>query len=114
MKLHEMMQFKTKIERKRNYFNLNNLPDDEWARMLSRAKAESTRVVKKENSLFDYMYSMMCSRKLSFVLSMAIIAALILSFLYTNPSVIKNNELDNINTASTNRRNVPVINVSRL
>lgn len=113
MKLHEMMQFKTKIERKRNYFNLNNLPDDEWARMLNRAKAESA-IIKKENTLFDYMYSMMCSRKLSFVLSMAIIAALILSFLYTNPSVIKNNELDNINTASTNRRNVPAINVSRL
>ncbi|MBW5398166.1 hypothetical protein [Brachyspira pilosicoli] len=113
MKLHEMMQFKAKIERKRNYFNLNNLPDDEWARMLSRAKVEST-IVKKENTLFDYMYSMMCSRKLSFVLSMAIIAALILSFLYANPSVIKNSELDNINTASTNRRNIPVINVSRL
>lgn len=111
MKLHEMMQFKTKIERKRSYFNLNNLPDDEWVRMLNRAKVEST---KKENTLFDYMYTMMCSRKLSFVLSMAIIAALILSFLYTNPSVIKNSELDNINTASTNRRNVPVINVSRL
>ena len=60
------------------------------------------------------MYAMMCSRKLSFVLSMAIIAALILSFLYANPSAIKNTELDNINTASTNRRNVPVINVSRL
>ena len=113
MKLHEMMQFKTKIERKRNYFSLNNLPDDEWARMLSRAKAEST-IVRKENTLFNYIYSMMCSRKLSFVLSMAIIAALILSFLYANPSVIKNNELDSINTASTNRRNVPVINVSRL
>lgn len=113
MKLHEMMQFKTKIERKRNYFNLHNLPDDEWVRMLNRAKVEST-IVKKENTLCDYMYTMMCSRKLSFVLSMAIIAALILSFLYTNPSVIKNSELDNINTASTNRRNVPVINVSRL
>ena len=50
MKLHEMMQFKTKIERKRSYFNLNNLPDDEWVRMLNRAKVEST-IVKKENTL---------------------------------------------------------------
>ena len=80
MKLHEMMQFKSKIERRKHYFDLPSLPDREWQYMLQRAKMESS----KKNE-FNPFYAFMCSARLSFALSSAIVLALVLSLLYSNP-----------------------------
>lgn len=49
----------------------------------------------------------MCSKKLSFVLSIAIIVALMFSLLFSN-AVNENNN----NTASSNRVNAPIVNIS--
>ena len=106
MKLHEMMQFKSKIEKKRDSFNLPNLPDREWQYMLQRAKMESMR----KNDI-NPLYAFMTSARLSFALSTAIVLALVISLLYSNPN---NSESNNTrtNTASTSRGNVDIVNVA--
>ena len=104
MKLHEMMQFKSKIERRKHYFDLPSLPDREWQYMLQRAKMESS----KKNE-FNPFYAFMCSARLSFALSSAIVLALVLSLLYSNPQDDTNTKT---NTASTTRTNVNVVNVA--
>lgn len=104
MKLHEMMQFKSKIERRKHYFDLPSLPDREWQYMLQRAKMESS----KKNE-FNPFYAFMCSARLSFALSSAIVLALVLSLLYSNPQDDTNTK---INTASTTRTNINVVNVA--
>ncbi|WP_028330118.1 hypothetical protein [Brachyspira alvinipulli] len=106
MKLHEMMQFKSKIEKKRDSFNLPNLPDREWQYMLQRAKMESMR----KNDINPF-YAFMTSARLSFALSTAIVLALVISLLYSNPN---NNEVNNsrANNASTTRGNVDIVNVA--
>ncbi|WP_304331140.1 hypothetical protein [Brachyspira innocens] len=104
MKLHEMMQFKSKIERRKHYFDLPSLPDREWQYMLQRAKMESS----KKNE-FNPFYAFMCSARLSFALSSAIVLALVLSLLYSNPQDDTNTKT---NTASTTRTNINVVNVA--
>ncbi|MDO6994705.1 hypothetical protein Q5M87_11875 [Brachyspira innocens] len=104
MKLHEMMQFKSKIERRKHYFDLPSLPDREWQYMLQRAKMESS----KKNE-FNPFYAFMCSARLSFALSSAIVLALVLSLLYSNPQDETNTKT---NTASTARTNINVVNVA--
>ena len=106
MKLHEMMQFKSKIERRKHYFDLPSLPDREWQYMLQRAKMESS----KKNE-FNPFYAFMCSARLSFALSTAIVLALVISLLYSNPN---DNEVNNsrANNASTTRGNVDIVNVA--
>ena len=104
MKLHEMMQFKSRIEKKRHCFDLPNLPDREWQYMLQRAKMESV----KESSINPF-YAFMCSARLSFALSTAIVLALVFSLTYSKPD---DNTDIKANTASTTRTNVNVVNVS--
>ncbi|ADG70961.1 hypothetical protein [Brachyspira murdochii] len=104
MKLHEMMQFKSKIERRKHYFDLPSLPDREWQYMLQRAKMESS----KKNE-FNPFYAFMCSARLSFALSSAIVLALVLSLLYSTPQDDTNIKT---NTASTTRNNINVVNVA--
>lgn len=104
MKLHEMMQFKSKIERRKHYFDLPSLPDREWQYMLQRAKMESS----KKNE-FNPFYAFMCSARLSFALSSAIVLALVLSLLYSNPQDDTNTKT---NTASTTRTDINVVNVA--
>lgn len=104
MKLHEMMQFKSKIERRKHYFDLPSLPDREWQYMLQRAKMESS----KKNE-FNPFYTFMCSARLSFALSSAIVLALVLSLLYSNPQDDTNTKT---NTASTTRTDINVVNVA--
>ena len=104
MKLHEMMQFQSKIERRKHYFDLPSLPDREWQYMLQRAKMESS----KKNE-FNPFYAFMCSARLSFALSSAIVLALVLSLLYSNPQDDTNTKT---NTASTTRTNINVVNVA--
>ena len=106
MKLHEMMQFKSKIEKKRDSFNLPDLPDREWQYMLQRAKMESMSKTK-----VNPLYAFMCSVRLSFALSTAIVLALVISLLYSNPNSKEVNS-PRANTASTTRSNVDVVNVA--
>lgn len=104
MKLHDMMQFKSKIEKKRHHFDLPSLPDREWQYMLQRAKMES--INKNELSPF---YAFMSSARLSLALSTAIVLVLALSLFYGNPNKDTASET---NTASSNKTNVNVVNVS--
>ncbi len=109
MKLHEIIRFKNRIEKRKSYFDLPDLPEKEWNYLLQRARAINVKDIGNENSISDKLYSFMCSRRLSFVLSIAIIMVLALSLLFSaniNESSNKNN------TASNNRVNVPVVNVS--
>ncbi len=104
MKLHDMMQFKSKIEKKRHHFDLPSLPDREWQYMLQRAKMESLN--KRELNPF---YAFMCSARLSLALSTAIVLVLVLSLFYgkfDKESSIKTN------TASSNKTSVNVVNVA--
>lgn len=106
MKLHEMIQFKNRIEKRKSYFDLPDLPEKEWNHLLQRARIISVKDVNEKSMANDKLYSFMCSARLSFALSIAII---ILSFsLLFFTSVNKNS---NNNTASNNV-NVPVVNVS--
>lgn len=105
MKLYEIMKFKNRIEKRKSYFELPTLPDREWQHLLSIARIEKTNDIKDYN-IVDKLYSFMCSKKLSFVLSIAIIVALMFSLLFSNAY----NE--NNNTASNNRVNTPIVNIS--
>ena len=105
MKLYEIMKFKNRIEKRKSYFELPTLPDREWQHLLSIARIEKTNDIKDYN-IADKLYSFMCSKKLSFVLSIAIIVALMFSLLFSN-AVNENN-----NTASNNRVNAPIVNIS--
>ncbi|WP_295157330.1 hypothetical protein [uncultured Brachyspira sp.] len=102
MKLHSMMQFKSKIEKKRHYFDLPTLPDSEWQYMFQKAKMESMK--KKE---FNPLYAFMCSVRLSLALSLAIVLILTLSLFYVNDkgSSIKTN------TASSDKTVKTIVNV---
>ena len=100
MKLYEIMKFKNRIEKRKSYFELPTLPDREWQHLLSIARIEKTNDIKDYN-IADKLYSFMCSKKLSFVLSIAIIV------LFSN-AVNENNN----NTASSNRVNAPIVNIS--
>lgn len=104
MKLYDMMQFKSKLEKKRQYFNLPNLPDREWMYMLQKAKMEG---IKKNE--FSPFYSFMCSTSLSLGLSTAIVLAFALLLLYLNPN---GDSTSKINTASSYKTNIDVVNVS--
>lgn len=106
MKLHEMIRFKSRIEKRKSYFDLPDLPEREWNHLLQRAKIVNEGF--KENTVDNRLYSLMCSAKLSFVLSAAII--LILMFSLFSATVSENT--NNNNTASNNRMDVPVVNVS--
>jgi len=103
MKLkNEIKRFKGEIESRRYYFDLSGLPDREWRYMLQRARSES---INKNYSALNSVYSFMCSLRLSFLLSTAIIVMLMFSLFYSN--------ITRGNTASTNNRaDVPVVNVS--
>ncbi|WP_300369751.1 hypothetical protein [Brachyspira sp.] len=103
MKLHDMMQFKSKIEKKRYHFDLPSLPDREWQYMLQRAKMESMN--KKE---LNPIYAFMCSVRLSLALSTAIVLVLALSLFYGND----NDTSIKANTASSNKTTVNVVNSS--
>ena len=108
MKLHEIMQFKNRIEKRKSYFDLPDLPEKEWNYLLQRARISNLKD-NYENKISSKLYSFMCSARLSFVLSIAIITVLALSLLFSaniNESSNKNN------SASNNRVNVPVVNVS--
>lgn len=105
MKLYEIMKFKNRIEKRKSYFELPTLPDREWQHLLSIARIEKTNDIKDYN-IADKLYSFMCSKELSFVLSIAIIVALMFSLLFSN-AVNENN-----NTASNNRVNAPIVNIS--
>lgn len=106
MKLYEIIQFKNRIEKRRYYFDLPDLPEKEWNHLLQRARAINLKDINENSMASNKLYSFMCSARLSFVLSVAII---ILSFsLLFFTSVNKNS---NNNTASNNV-NVPVVNVS--
>lgn len=109
MKLHEIIQFKSRIEKRKSYFDLPVLPDSEWRYLLQRAKIVNAEDINKKSALLDKLYSLMCSARLSFVLSAVIIAVLTLSLLLFSNTAGENK---NNNTASNNRVNVPVVNVS--
>ena len=79
MKLHELVQFKSKIEKKRNLFELPSLPDSEWEYMLKKAKSIKESNIYDTHSYSSFMYS----KKMSLALSMAIIVALVISFFNT-------------------------------
>ncbi|ANN64171.1 hypothetical protein OFR22_07825 [Brachyspira hyodysenteriae] len=104
MKLHDMMQFKSKIEKKRHHFDLPSLPDREWQYMLQRAKMESM----KKNEISP-LYAFMSSARLSIALSTAILLVLALSLFYGNPN--KDNS-HKTNTASSSKTNINVVNVA--
>ena len=104
MKLHDMMQFKSKIEKKRHHFDLPSLPDREWQYMLQRAKMESM----KKNEISP-VYAFMSSARLSIALSTAIVLVLALSLFYGNPN---KDDSPKTNTASSNKTNVNVVNVA--
>ncbi|ASJ22001.1 hypothetical protein [Brachyspira hampsonii] len=104
MKLHDMMQFKSKIEKKRHHFDLPSLPDREWQYMLQRAKMESM----KKNEVTPF-YAFMSSARLSIALSTAIVLVLALSLFYGNPS---KEDSHNTNTASSRKTNINVVNVA--
>lgn len=104
MKLHDMMQFKSKIEKKRHHFDLPSLPDREWQYMLQRAKMESM----KKNEISP-LYAFMCSARLSIALSTAIVLVLALSLFYSNPD---RENIHKTNTASSNKTNINVVNVA--
>lgn len=105
MKLYEIIQFKNRIEKRKSYFDLPDLPEKEWNHLLQRARAINLKDINERSMANNKLYSFMCSARLSFVLSVAII---ILSFsLLLFISVDKNSN----NTASNNV-NVPVVNVS--
>ena len=105
MKLYEIMKFKNRIEKRKSYFELPTLPDREWQHLLSIARIEKTNDIKDYN-IADKLYSFMCSVRLSFILSIAIIVILTFSLLFFT-TINENN-----NAASSNRVNVPVVNVS--
>ena len=113
MKLHEFVQFKNKIEKKRNLFDLPSLPDSAWEYMLQRAKTMKEIEVTKTYSFFTLFTSFMCSKKMSFALSMAIIVALVVS-LFNMEFMEEYNAFKEEGNSShqTHRVNVPVINVS--
>lgn len=104
MKLHDMMQFKSKIEKKRHHFDLPSLPDREWQYMLQRAKMESMK-----KSEISPLYAFMSSARLSIALSTAIILVLALSLFYVNPN---KKDSHNTNTASSSKTNINVVNVA--
>ena len=105
MKLYKIMQFKNRIEKRKSYFDLPDFSDKEWEYLLQRAKVVNIENINKRN-VVNKLYSFMCSKKLSFVLSIAIIVALMFSLLFSN-AVNENN-----NTASNNRVNAPIVNIS--
>ena len=106
MKLHEIIRFNNRIEKRKSYFDLPDLPDKEWNHLLQRARIVNEGF--KESAVENRLYSVMCSAKLSFVLSAAII--LILTFSLFSATVSENT--NNNNTASNNRVDVPIVNVS--
>ena len=106
MKLHEIIRFKNRIEKRKSYFDLPDLPEKEWNYLLQRA-----RVVNEgfdEKGAENKFYCLLCSTKLSFVLSAAIILILMFSFFSTTV----NENTNSNNRASNNRVDVPVVNVS--
>ena len=108
MKLHEIIRFKNRIEKRKSYFDLPDLPEKEWNYLLQRARAVNMNYT-YEDRISNKLYSFMCSARLSFVLSIAIIMVLMFSLLFsTNINENKNTN----NTASNNRVDVPVVNVS--
>lgn len=108
MKMHELIQFKTKLEDKREMFILHSLPDNEWQTMLSRAKTESCDNEKKEN----IMYSFLSSMRLSFALSLAIILAFMVTYSSFSSLNAENIERKYDNTAIAPRVSPPAVNVS--
>ncbi|WP_432631479.1 hypothetical protein [Brachyspira sp.] len=109
MKLHEIIRFKNRIEKRKSYFDLPDLPEKEWNYLLQRARAVNIRDI-DEDKISNKLYSFMCSARLSFVLSIAIIMVLAFSLLFS-VNINENKNTTN-NTASNNRVDVPVVNVS--
>ena len=105
MKLYKIMQFKNRIEKRKSYFDLPDFSDKEWEYLLQRAKVVNIENINKRN-VINKLYSFMCSVRLSFILSIAIIVILTFSLLFFT-TINENN-----NAASSNRVNVPVVNVS--
>lgn len=105
MKLYKIIQFKNRIEKRKSYFDLPDLPEKEWNHLLQRARAINLKDINERSMANNKLYSFMCSARLSFVLSVAIIILSFSLLLFT--SVDKNSN----NTASNNV-NVPVVNVS--
>ena len=106
MKLHEIIRFKNRIEKRKSYFDLPDLPEKEWNYLLQRARVVNEGFDEKGSE--NKLYCLLCSTKLSFVLSAAIILILMFSFFSTTV----NENTNSNNTASNNRVDVPVVNVS--
>lgn len=109
MKMHELIQFKTKLEDKREMFILpSSLPDNEWQIMLSRAKIEACNSEdRKENTIYSFLSSM----RLSLALSFAIILAVTITYTsYSSHNNVRNTE--RTNSAIAPRVSPPAVNVS--
>lgn len=106
MKFHEIRQFKSKIEKKKEYFDLPSLPDKEWQYMLQKVKMER---LNKNN--INPFYALMCSSKVSFALSTAILFILVFAMLL---SILNDNKVNNAkrNATSTSRVNINIVNVA--
>ena len=119
MKNQEFIEFKQKIENKRDIFNVNILPEYEWSMMLEKAKRDSEHVgLSIKNSRLDiYMqnfYSVFSSLRLSATISIMLFIALIIGY-----SILMGDNyrtIEKTNNSAINRSkmdiNPPVMNVS--
>lgn len=111
MKLHELIQFKSKLEDKQDMFILPNLSDTEWQSMLSHAKIGVYNYNKKEVKS-NSIYTFLSSAKLSFALSLAIIITTVVTYTtFSTPNTI-NDERSYNNASVSPRVEPPVVNVS--
>lgn len=119
MRNQELIEFKQKLESKREIFDVNVLPEYEWSVMLEKAKRDTVdlHLSSRNSRLGVYtqnFYSVFSSLKLSATISIMLFIALVIGytiFMGDNYRTIKKTNNSAINRSRMDIK-PPVINVS--
>lgn len=101
MKNIDLNYFKQKLEKKQEIFDIPNLPDSEWSRLIKEAREKSVTTQNKNLDAYirTVIYALFASKKLSAILTVAVLLTMIFSYsaVYNSHlnSVKRNNITDN-------------------
>lgn len=83
MKKADLNNFKQKLESKRELFNLPNIADSEWSRIVNEAKARSIQTQNKQQweiNIITTIYSIFVSKRFSAFLTVAVLMTIIFAY----------------------------------
>ncbi len=119
MKNQEFIEFKQKLENKREIFSVNVLPECEWSMMLEKAKRNSLNAnLSMKNSRLDVyiqnFYSVFSSLRLSATISIMLFIALVIGYSIFMGDNYRTIEKTNNSAVNRSKMDIkpPVMNVS--